>query len=90
MTEALYIRKTASVPNTNTNVGMDGAATEAPSARHLFAQEASCDGRVWQENVVSNINTNVSMDDSVHLHKEQAMAKMVEVQTPRRTQSKMA
>ena len=56
-TEALYTRKTASVPNTNTNVSMDGAATKAPSAWHLFAREASSDGRVRQENVVPHMNT---------------------------------
>ena len=89
-TEALYIRKTASVPNTNTNVGIDGAATKAPSAQHLFAREATGDGRVRQENVVPHMNTNVSVDDNVYLHKERAMAKMVEVQTPRCTQSKIA
>ena len=89
-TEALYIRKTASVPNTNTNVGIDGAATKAPSAWHLFAREVSGDGRVQQENVVPHMNTIVSVDNNVYLHKEQAMAKMVEVQTPRRTQSRIA
>ena len=36
-TEASYIRKTVSVPNTNTNVGMDGTATNAPLPRHPFA-----------------------------------------------------
>ena len=36
------------------------------------------------------MNTNVRVDDGVYLHKEQAMAKMVEVQTPRRTQSRIA
>ena len=89
-TEALYIRKTASVPNMNTNVGIDSAATKAPSAWHLFAREASGDGRVRQENVVPHMNTNVSVDNNVYLHKEPAMAKMVEVQTPRRTQSRIA
>ena len=89
-TEAWYIRKTASVPNTNTTVGMDGAATKAPSAWHLFAREASGDGRVRQENVVPHLNTNVSVDDNIYLHKERAMAKMVEVQTPRRTQLRIA
>ena len=69
---------------------MDGAATKAPSAWHLFAREASGDGRVRQENVVPHMNTNVSVDDDVYLHKERAMAKMVEVQTPRRTQSRIA
>ena len=94
-TEALYIRKTASVPNMNTNVGIDGAATKAPatkapSAWHLFAREACGDSRVRQENVVPHMNTNVSVDNNVYLHKEQAMAKMVEVQTPRHIQSKIA
>ena len=49
MTEASYIRKTVSVPNTNTNVGMDGAATKAPLPRYLFAREASYDGVVQQQ-----------------------------------------
>ena len=33
---------------------------------------------------------NVSVDDGAYLHKEQAMTKMVRVQTPRRTQSRIA
>ena len=83
-------RKDSLHTNTNINVGMDSAAIKAPSAQHLFVREASCDGRVQQENVVPNMNTNVSVDDGVYLHKERAMMKMVGVQTPRRTQSRIA